>query len=438
MTYTTSTDADEFVACCIAGCGPAGAVLGLLLARAGIEVLVLEKHADFLRDFRGDTIHPSTLEVLEELGLAKRFLQLPHTEVPVMSIRLPGGEHANIDFGRLGGRYPFIAFVPQWDFLDFVTSEAERYPNFRLVRNAEVVDLLEDHDARVCGVRYRTRQGERTAGSLLTIGADGRSSRTRAAAGLPLVETSPPMDVLWFRLLRRPEDEEGAALYLAPGRIVGLFNRADFWQVAYVIPKGAYAAVRAAGLEALQRSIAEAVPQLSDRVSELRDWDQIKLLTVRADRLRRWYRPGFLAIGDAAHAMSPVAGVGINVAVQDAVVAANLLWQPLRRQHVSVATLARIQRQRELTVRLIQAMQALVQDRVLEPALEVDGAFRMPLAVRLLISIPWLRNLPARLVAYGLIRPHVRVPELAAPVSNSGGVDRESPRMTDPARAIGG
>ena len=289
-----------------------------------------------------------------------------------------------------------------------------------------MVDLLEDHDARVCGVRYRTRQGERTAGSLLTIGADGRSSRTRAAAGLPLVETSPPMDVLWFRLSRRPEDGEGAALYLAPGRIVGLFNRADFWQVAYVIPKGAYAAVRAAGLEALQRSIAEAVPQLSDRVSELRDWDQIKLLTVRADRLRRWYRPGFLAIGDAAHAMSPVAGVGINVAVQDAVVAANLLWQPLRRQHVSVATLARIQRQRELTVRLIQAMQALVQDRVLEPALEVDGAFRMPLAVQLLISIPWLRNLPARLVAYGLIRPHVRVPELAAPVSNSGGT--ESPR----------
>jgi 2-polyprenyl-6-methoxyphenol hydroxylase-like FAD-dependent oxidoreductase len=427
MTYMSPTDADASVGCCIAGCGPAGAMLGLLLARTGVDVLVLEKHADFLRDFRGDTIHPSTLEVLEDLGLAERFLRLPHTEVAVMSIHLPDGEQVSIDFSRLGGRFSFIAFVPQWDFLDFVTAEADRYPNFQLVRNAEVVDLLEGPDGQVDGVRYRTPEGERTARALLTVGADGRTSRTREAARLPLVETSAPMDVLWFRLSRRSEDGEGAALCLAPGRIVGMFNRADYWQVAYLIPKGADARVRAAGLEAFQRSIAETVPLLADRVAELRDWDQVKLLTVRSDRLRRWYRPGYLAIGDAAHAMSPVAGVGINLAIQDAVVAANLLWQPLRRRQVSTATLARVQRRRELTVRMVQAVQSFVQDGVLEPTLGVDGPFTLPRAARLVLSTPWLHNLPARLMAYGLIRPHVRAPELVRPVSRGGADDREAP-----------
>jgi 2-polyprenyl-6-methoxyphenol hydroxylase-like FAD-dependent oxidoreductase len=249
---------------------------------------------------------------------------------------------------------------------------------------------------------------------VLTIGADGRTSTTRAAAGLPLVETSPPMDVLWFRLSRRAQDGEGASLHLAPGRIVGLFNRTEYWQVAYVIPKGADARVRAAGLEAFQRSIADAVPELADRVAELRDWEQVKLLTVRSDRLARWYRPGYLAIGDAAHAMSPVAGVGINLAIQDAVVAANLLWQPLRRGHVSTPTLARVQRQRELAVRVVQGLQSFVQDQVLERALETRGVFRLPPIVRLLLEVPWLRDLPARLVAYGIVRPHVRTPELAA------------------------
>jgi 2-polyprenyl-6-methoxyphenol hydroxylase-like FAD-dependent oxidoreductase len=387
-------------------------MLGLLLARAGVRVRVLEKHTDFLRDFRGDTIHPSTLEILDDLGLAQKFLELPHTEIGVLNAHLPDGQQFSVDFRRIGGRFPFIAFVPQWDFLDFVTTEAARFPSFSLERNAEVVDLLQEAEGVVRGVRYHTSQGERTVHAQLTVGADGRSSRTRAAAGLPLVETSPPMDVLWFRLPRRPADGEGAALHLAPRHFVGTFNRGDYWQIAYVIPKGADAQVRVAGLEAFRRAVAEVLPEFSDRVSEIDSWDRVMLLTVRADRLRRWYRPGYLAIGDAAHAMSPVGGVGINLAIQDAVVAANLVWRPLRTGQLSTRTLARIQARRELPVRLVQAVQTFIQDRVLEPALETTGGLTLPPTMRLLIRVPWLRIVPARLMAYGVGRPRVRVPAL--------------------------
>ena len=338
------------VRCCIAGCGPAGAVLGLLLARAGIEVVVLEKHADFLRDFRGDTIHPSTLEILNDLGLAERFLELPHTEVARVVMRLPGGDGLDVDFRRLPSRFRFLAFVPQWDFLTFVTTEAARYPGFRLVMQAEVEDLIVE-GGQVRGVRYRTPDGPQEVRALLTVGADGRSSRVREAAGLPLVETSPPMDVLWFRVSRRLDEPDMIELRLSPGRFVALINRRDYWQVAYVIPKGGFEQVRASGLEAFRASVVASVPELADRVAELEDWDAIKLLTVRADRLQRWYGPGLLCIGDAAHAMSPIAGVGINVAIQDAVEAANLLWRPLSRGDVHVRHLARVQRRRELPVR---------------------------------------------------------------------------------------
>jgi 2-polyprenyl-6-methoxyphenol hydroxylase-like FAD-dependent oxidoreductase len=400
---------DDRVSCCIAGCGPAGAVLGLVLARAGVDVLVLEKHADFLRDFRGDTIHPSTLEILDELGLAERFLKLPHSEVSQLVVQLPSGERIELDFRRLRTKFPFIAFVPQWDFLRFVTTEAERYASFRLVMSAEVEDLVWQGDT-VTGVRYRTAQGAREVRAAVTVGADGRASRVRQAAGLALRETSPPMDVLWFRVSRRPSDANAVGLRLAPGRFFALINRDTYWQIAYVIPKGAFESVRALGLQAFRRSLAEGVPELADRAGEITDWDQVKLLTVRADRLRRWSRPGVLCIGDAAHAMSPIAGVGINVAIQDAVETANLLWRPLRNGRVGVRDLARVQRRREVAVRLVQAFQGLLQERVLRPTLGQQIPPALPLVARVGLRLPVLRDVPARLIALGVLRPHVRAP----------------------------
>ena len=396
--------------CCIAGCGPAGAMLGLLLARAGIPVVVLEKHADFLRDFRGDTIHPSTLEILDDLGLANGFLRdLPHSEVARLEMRLPNGIHMQQDFRRIPSRFKFVAFVPQWDFLEFVTAEAKRYPTFTLLTEAEVTDLLTDA-GRVSGVRFQTPAGVDEVHADLTIGADGRTSRVREAARLPLTETSPPMDVLWFRISRRPSDSESVELRLQPGHFFALINRHDYWQIAYVIPKGAYAQLRASGLAAFRSSLAEGAPEIADRVDEIHDWDQIKLLRVRADRLRRWYRPGLLCIGDAAHAMSPIAGVGINVAIQDAVVAANLLWEPLSRGQVELRHLARVQRRRELPVRAMQGMQSLLQENVLRPTLGSQDQVTLPPLAPLLLRLPLLRDLPARFIALGLGRPKVRTP----------------------------
>ncbi|HKV44421.1 MAG TPA: FAD-dependent oxidoreductase [bacterium] len=402
--------------CCIVGCGPAGALLGYLLARAGIDVLVLEKHGDFLRDFRGDTIHPSTLEILDEVGLAERFLQLPHRRASAFTLHTASGEAVKVDFSGLRTRYPFIAFVPQWDFLSFLTREAQRFPGFRLVMNAEVTELLQEHGV-VRGVRYRTAGGERESRALLTVGADGRTSRTRASADLPQVTTSPPMDVLWFRLPRRPGARRSIDAVIGPGHFVALIDRGDYWQIGYVIPKGGAAEVHAAGLEAFRRSVAMLVPELADRVGELRDWTQVKLLTVRADRLARWFKPGYLAIGDAAHAMSPVAGVGINVAIQDATVAANLLWDALRRGRVSTRDLAEVQRRRELPVRVIQTMQSFIHRRLLGPVLAShEHAPAFPPALRFLLRAPVIRGLLPRLVAFGFQRPHVRSPMLASPI----------------------
>jgi 2-polyprenyl-6-methoxyphenol hydroxylase-like FAD-dependent oxidoreductase len=403
------------VRCCIAGCGPAGAVLGLLLARAGIPVVVLEKHADFLRDFRGDTIHPSTLEILDDLGLADRFLsELPHSEVRQLQMRLANGARFGLDFRGLPSRFKFIAFVPQWDFLDFVVSEAKRYPTFNLLMETEVSDLLLEN-GQVAGVRYRDRAGaSQEIRALLTVGADGRSSRVREAAGLPRLETAPPMDVLWFRVSRRNEDAESAELRLMPGHFFVVINRRDYWQVAYLIPKGTYERVRAAGLEAFRHSFVEGVPELADRSGEIQDWDQIKLLTVRADRLRRWYRAGLLCIGDAAHAMSPIGGVGINVAIQDAVETANLLWRPLARGTISTRDLARVQRRRELPVRLTQAVQGLLQDRVLRPVLGGDARSNgMPWAIGLALQLPLVKDLPGRFVGMGVMAPRVKSPSAA-------------------------
>ncbi len=400
------------VRCCIAGCGPAGAVLGLLLARAGVPVVVLEKHADFLRDFRGDTIHPSTLEILDDLGLAERFLrEVPHAEVSQLELRLPAGLPVTIDFHHVPTRFQFIALVPQWDFLEFVTAQARRYPSFRLIREAEVTDLLID-GGRVTGVRYQTPRGGDVVHADLTVGADGRTSRVRDAAGLRLVETSAPMDVLWFRVSRRDADGDAIALRLQPGHLFALINRRAYWQVAYVIPKGANDEVRARGLEAFRRAFAAGVPELADRAGEITDWDQVKLLSVRADRLRRWYRAGLLCVGDAAHAMSPIGGVGINVAIQDAVEAANLLWKPLQRGSVTERELARVQRRRELSVRMVQAFQRVLQDYVLRPTLGADDGVAFPVAVQLGLRLPVVRDFPVRVFALGITRPHVKTPSM--------------------------
>ena len=390
--------------CVVAGCGPAGAVLAYLLARAGVDVVVLEKHGDFLRDFRGDTIHPSTLEILDEVGLADRFLELPHSQVARISLRSTSGDTVSFSFERLRTRFRFIAFVPQWDFLKFITAEAKNFPSFHLQMNTEATDLIEEN-----GVVRGVRAGGREIRAMLTIGADGRSSRTREAAGLPIRETSPPMDVFWFRVPREADEEEAVAGRIGHGAAIVKIDRRDYWQIAYVIPKGSADAIRSAGLDAFRRSVASIEPRLENRVDQIRSWDDVKLLTVRSDRLLRWHKPGYLAIGDAAHAMSPVGGVGINVAIHDAVEAANVLWEPLSRGDVSERDLRRVQKHRERSVRAIQAIQTFIQNRVIRSALARKD-FEFPRVMHLLAATPLLRDIPPHLVAFGIGRPHVKTP----------------------------
>jgi 2-polyprenyl-6-methoxyphenol hydroxylase-like FAD-dependent oxidoreductase len=392
--------------CCVIGCGPAGAMLGLMLAREGVDVLVLEKHADFLRDFRGDTLHPSTMEIMDELGLADGLLELRHTKAQRITARLPGRTVTVADLGRLKTRHPYITFMPQWDFLDFVTKEAKRYPNFHLEMNAEAKELIQENGV-IRGVRYETPDGPREARALLTVDADGRSSPFRQQAGLKMVRTSPPIDVLWFRLSRREGDPEDTFGYAGNGRFMAVINRGDYWQIAYVIRKGEYQSVRAEGLEAFRRSIGEAIPEFADRTEELRDWEAVKLLTVQADRLRRWYRPGLLCIGDAAHAMSPVGGVGINLAVQDAVAAANTLGGPLKAGRVRGRSLMAVQLRRELPTRAIQVLQSFAQRRVVASSLRQGGAPSLPAPARALLRLRPVRGLPARIIAFGIWPVHV-------------------------------
>jgi len=382
-------------------------MLGLLLARRGVDVLVLEKHADFLRDFRGDTIHPSTMEIMDELGLADPLLNLPHTKTSRLRFRTPRGSATLADFGHLKTRFPYLAFMPQWDFLDFVTDEARRYPNFELEMNAEVRELVEE-GGLVRGVRYETPDGTREARALLTVAADGRDSRLRELAGLRVVGTAPPIDVLWFRISRRKGDPEEPTGYIGGGRFVVLINRGDYWQVGYVLPKGADRRIRAAGLESFRRSVGEAVPEVADRTDEIQDWGQVKLLSVQVNRLRRWFRPGLLCIGDAAHAMSPVGGVGINLAIQDAVAAANVLAEPLRAGRVELRHLRAVQRRRELPIRILQGLQSLAHRRIVAPAVGGGGLPSPPPPVRALLGLRIVRNLPARIIGFGIWPVHVR------------------------------
>ncbi|PLZ96962.1 monooxygenase [Fischerella thermalis CCMEE 5268] len=389
--------------CCIVGGGPAGAVLALMLARQDISVILLEAHKDFDRDFRGDTIHPSVMEIMEELGLAEKLLQLPHAKMRQIRIRTPEASVTLADFSHLKTHYPYITMLPQARFLEFITTEAQKYPNFQLVMGANVQELIEE-DGVVRGVRYRGHGGWHEVRAILTVGADGRHSRLRQLAGFESIQTSPPMDVLWFRLPKQPGDYEGGMGRIGRGHIVAMLDRGDQWQIAYVIPKGEYQEIRASGMEALRKSIVEVVPELQDRIQHLQDWSQIAFLSVESSRLVRWYRPGLLLIGDAAHVMSPVGGVGINYAIQDAVVAANVLSQPLKQGHVELHELAKVQRQRELPTRIIQAFQSFIQQQIFARVLNSNQLLQLPGWLRL----PWLRDLPARLVAYGVFPAHVK------------------------------
>ena len=378
-------------------------MLGLLLARTGVRTLVLEKHADFLRDFRGDTIHPSTLEVMHELGLLEGLLRLPHQEVPRFAAKFGEREIAVADLSHLPTRCRFIAMMPQWDFLAFLAEEAQRSPHFELRMSAEVTSLIE-RDGRIAGVRVKDDEVD----AELVVGADGRHSSVRAHSGLQVEEFGAPMDVLWFRLSRRACDPEATMGVFDAGRILILIYRGDYWQCGYVIAKGAAEEVRRSGLPALRAGIAKLLRFLADRVEELADWEQIKLLTVRVDRLRQWYRPGLLCIGDAAHAMSPVAGVGINLAIQDAVAAANILWRPLREGSLSTDDLRRVQKRREWPVRVTQRLQLMVQQRVIARVLGTGERLAPPLFLRLLARYAWLRRIPGRLIGLGIRPEHVK------------------------------
>jgi 2-polyprenyl-6-methoxyphenol hydroxylase-like FAD-dependent oxidoreductase len=419
MPETAAATEKGQVPCCIAGGGPAGMMLGFLLARAGVDVLVLEKHADFLRDFRGDTIHPSTLELMRELGLLADFLQRPHQEAPQLTGQVGDTAVTVADFAHLPTQCRFIALMPQWDFLNFLAEHGRSYPTFHVRMRAEVTDLIED-DGRVAGVRATTPDGPLEVRAALVVGADGRHSTVRERAGLRVEDLGAPIDVLWMRLSRHPDDRRFPLGRFDRGKVFVMLDRGDYWQCAYVIPKGGFDDVRRRGLGAFREDVAAIAPFLRDRVGELASWDDVKLLTVVVDRLRRWYRPGLLCLGDAAHAMSPIGGVGINLAIQDAVAAANILAAPLRDGSASVAELRRVQRRREFPTRATQRLQVLVQDRVISRVLAARKQLALPWPLRLLRRFPVLSRIPARLIGLGFRPEHVKTPDVfAAPGARS-------------------
>jgi 2-polyprenyl-6-methoxyphenol hydroxylase-like FAD-dependent oxidoreductase len=403
-----SADGDEQLttACCIAGGGPAGMMLAFMLARAGVDVLVLEKHADFLRDFRGDTIHPSTLEIMHELGILDRFLQLPYQKVERLGLVIGNETFPVVDLTHLPTRCRFVALMPQWHFLDFLAREGARTPTFRLRMRTEVTDLIAE-EGRIAGVRATGPDGSLAVRARLVIAADGRTSLVRERAGLAVDEFGAPMDVLWFRLSRRADDGADTMGRVGPGRFLVMINRRDYWQCGFVIPKGTLDRLREAGLDAFRADVASVAPFVADRMQEIGGWDDVKLLTVQVNRARRWSRPGLLCIGDAAHAMSPVGGVGINLAIQDAVAAANRLAPVLRAGGATPEDLAAIQRRREWPTRVTQRLQMLAQDRLVQPVLDRTAPITPPLALRLLRRFPILQRIPARLVGLGVRPEHV-------------------------------
>jgi 2-polyprenyl-6-methoxyphenol hydroxylase-like FAD-dependent oxidoreductase len=397
---------------CIVGGGPAGMIAALLFARAGVRTIVLEKHGDFLRDFRGDTVHPSTLRIFDELGLLDRLLERPHNKVRQLGA-LIGGQRVEIGdfFSGFDPRWNFVALMPQWEFLDFVAGEARAYPGFRLLMEAEGQSLLVEQ-GRVSGVSYRSGDALHELRSRLVIVADGRGSSLREQAGLTVHSIGAPMDVFWFRLPKAATAENQTTGVITGGRILALLDRGDYWQCAFVFAKGQAEALRDRGLEALREEVARIAPPVADAVSAIRSWDDLKLLTVSLDRLDRWHRPGLLVIGDAAHAMSPIGGVGINVAIQDAVAAANILAGPLARGGDVDALLGQVEARRRLPVRLVQEFQNAAQKRIIGRVLaRPAGPVRPPLIVRLLSRFALLRRIPAAFIGYGFRAEHVRSPD---------------------------
>ncbi len=397
--------------CCVVGGGPAGMMLGFLLARAGVRVTVLEKHADFLRDFRGDTIHPSTLELMYELGLLEEFLRLPHQKVPRLSAQIGDTRVEMADFTHLPTHCKYVALMPQWDFLNFLAGHGGRYRDFDLRMSTEATGLIEEEGC-IVGVRATSPGGEIAIRAGLTVGCDGRHSTLRAAAGLASDEYGAPIDVLWFRLSRKPGDTAETFGHAEAGALMVMLDRGDYWQCAYVIPKGGIEQVKAEGLDAFRRRVTELSPFVADRAGELKGWDDIKLLSVAVDRLRKWHRPGLLCIGDAAHAMSPIGGVGINLAVQDAVAAANILAAPLRENCVRESHLHDVEQRRLLPVRFTQWLQLTIQKRVIANVLRSTQRIRAPLVFRLMRWLPFLRRTPARLIGIGIRPEHVRTPDV--------------------------
>jgi 2-polyprenyl-6-methoxyphenol hydroxylase-like FAD-dependent oxidoreductase len=398
--------------CCIVGGGPAGMMLGLLLARAGVEVIVLEKHGDFLRDFRGDTIHPSTLELMHELGMLDEFLRLPHQEMRRVKIKFDDEEIAGPDFSHLPTRCKFIALMPQWDFLNFLTTRAKRYPTFRLLMNTEAIDLIEE-GGRVVGVRAKTEQGGLDAFADLVVAADGRSSIVRERAGMEVEDFGVPIDVLWFRVAKITVDAEPALGRIRNGKILVTIDRGDYYQCGSIIRKGAFEEIKRRGLEAFREEIVGVAPFLRDSIGGIDDWGKVKLLTVQVNRLRQWYRPGLLFIGDAAHAMSPAGGVGINLAIQDAVAAANLLAEKLRQENCETVDLRRVQQRREWPARMTQNIQVFIHRRMFGSRSDPERALSIPWPARALLWLltPMLRRVAARVVGIGFRAERVRTQE---------------------------
>jgi 2-polyprenyl-6-methoxyphenol hydroxylase-like FAD-dependent oxidoreductase len=394
--------------CCIVGGGPAGMMLGFLLARAGIQIVVLEKHGDFLRDFRGDTVHPSTLEVMHELGLLEDFLQRPHQKLERVAVQIGDTRLAVADFTHLPTRAKFIAFMPQWDFLNFLAERAAKYPEFRLCMQCEAVDLIQENN-KVVGVNARTPNGELIVRCTLVVGTDGRHSIVREKAGLTVEDKGAPMDVMWMRISRKQSDPEQSLGRVDRGRMMVMLNRGDYWQSAFVIPKGTAEALKEKGLGKFREEIATLVPWMRDRADELKTWDDIKLLTVKVDRLKQWYKPGLICIGDAAHAMSPIGGVGINLAVQDAVAAANILARPMAAGETLTPYLEQVQRRREFPTRVTQRVQLFAQDNVITKVLAGDGPIKVPGILKLLQRWPVLQRIPARAIGMGARPEHVRI-----------------------------
>jgi 2-polyprenyl-6-methoxyphenol hydroxylase-like FAD-dependent oxidoreductase len=397
--------------CCIVGGGPAGMMLGYLLGRAGIETVVLEKHADFFRDFRGDTVHPSTLEVMDELGLIDGFLKLPHQQLQKMDGQFGGSSIRIADLSRLNVKYPFIAFMPQWDFLNFLRESGKRFASLKVMMSTEVTDLIWSGDT-ITGVKADTPEGPVEIRAGLTIGCDGRHSVVREKAKLEIEELGAPMDVLWFRAGKRANESESVFARVETGKMMVTFDRGDYWQCAYVIAKNQYDTVKARGLDALREEIVRLAPILKSGIADVKTWDDVKLLTVAINRLKRWTRPGLLCIGDAAHAMSPVGGVGVNLAVQDAVATANLLAAKLAKGCPPEGELNAVRKRREFPVRMTQRMQVVVQNNIISVALRPgDAPLKAPIFARVINAVPWLQGITARFIGLGVRPEHVRSPQ---------------------------